>query len=166
MAHQPRLFWARPGLLAVLLAVVPMAGCGGDRTYPVEGQVVFQGGAPVRELVGYTVMFESEGNRFNATGVVRPEGRFTVGTHQPGDGAVTGKHRVAISPPLPEGDRPPHPSLLPDRYARFETFGLEVEIKQEKNAKANIEAVAAHFAPHGLTLPDYLRLLKHRGTAD
>src|SRR5581483_9851663 len=84
------------------LLVCTLVGCGG-RTHPVEGKVVFKGSTdPARELAGYQVMFESAEQKVSANGVVQPDGTFRVGTFKDNDGAVPGKHRVALSPPSEE----------------------------------------------------------------
>ena len=64
---------------------------------------------------------------------IGPDGTFTLGTFKPGDGAILGPAAVRvfcrkdITPPGGEqawGTRP-----IPDRYNRFDTSGLTVEIK-------------------------------------
>ena len=127
-----RCAWA--GLVGPVLAALAMTGCG-DRTYPVEGQVNFKGEGPARELAGFTVDFEldSDEKKAGATGVIKEDGTFTVGTHKGNDGALLGKHRVALSPPVADDDHPRVRSPIPDHYGSFQNSGLEVEIKAERN---------------------------------
>ncbi len=117
------------GLIAVL---PPLTGCG-SKTYPVDGQVVFEDGAPARELAGYYIMFQAEDGKTGATGLIKPDGSFSVGTFNEGDGALRGKQRVAIAPPAPEVHKPRLPLSIPARYGDFNTSELEVEIKPQSN---------------------------------
>jgi hypothetical protein len=96
---------------------------------------MFKDGTPARELAGYTVDFELESaeKKISATGEVREDGTFTVGTFKGADGAVVGKHRVALSPPLATDDRPMPRAAIADRYRDFKKSGLIVEIKPERN---------------------------------
>lgn len=119
-------------LLSLLLALYPLVGCG-SKTFPVEGQVVFEDGAPAKELAGYYIMFQSEDRTAGANGLIRPDGSFSVGTFNEGDGALRGKQRVAIAPPAPEVHKPRLPIHLSERYASFDTSDLEVEIKPQTN---------------------------------
>ena len=121
-------------LLSLVLLTLPVAGCG-KKTYPVEGKVILKGEtAPSKDLRGYTISLESVGIQppVSATGEVRADGTFRLSTFKEDDGAVPGKHRVAIS--FLDEDRGPRPKRhIAPRYARFETSGLEVEIKPQNN---------------------------------
>lgn len=118
--------------LGVLVALALLVGCG-NKTYPVEGQVVFEDGSPAKDLAGYYIMFQSEDQTGGANGLIHADGSFSVGTFNDGDGALRGKQRVAIAPPAPEVHKPRLPVHLSDRYASFDTSGLEVEIKPQSN---------------------------------
>jgi hypothetical protein len=110
------------------------AGCGSP-TQPVDGRVLFPGGEPATRLEGYMVTFESTGEpRVSASGVVQADGTFQVGTYRERDGAVLGKHRVALTPPLPYTDSPPIRSRILAKYEKFDTSGLEVTITRGRNA--------------------------------
>lgn len=83
------------GLLGFLIIAV-FAGCGGvDRppTAPVSGTVMVDG-EPVE---GAAVMFVPEKGGRPATGTTDAQGHFTLRTFEEGDGAVLGKHQVAIT---------------------------------------------------------------------
>jgi hypothetical protein len=123
----------RTPMVCLWLAVLALTGCGGKRTYPVEGKIVVKGSAfPVKDLSGYIVTFESQTENVGANGTVGPDGTFRVGTFKEGDGAVAGKHRVSLMPPMAEeGKRGPR-MVLPARYYRFETSGLEVVVEPRK----------------------------------
>ncbi|HXG12850.1 MAG TPA: hypothetical protein VNK04_24040 [Gemmataceae bacterium] len=120
------------GILA--LALLTLAGCGGRGPYPVEGKIVVKDDPfPIKELEGYTVMFQSQTEPVvSASGTVKADGTFQVGTNKEDDGAVVGKHRVAVMPPIPEEGQRPKKHLL-ERYHRFETSGLEVTVEPKKN---------------------------------
>jgi hypothetical protein len=126
MAHRKRLGF--PGLLLL----VAVAGCGGSKLYPVEGKIVYPDGQAAVELAGASVEFDPVEGKEGARGQVQADGSFRMGTFQPADGVVPGSYRVCIQPPLPDLDRPV-PSLLPRRYGDFQTSGLQVTIKPEKN---------------------------------
>ena len=125
----------RTRFIGSLLASLVITGCGGgDGPYPVDGKVVFKDGKPATELAGYTVDFELDsGKKFSASGFVNADGSFTVATLKPGDGAMLGNHRVALSPPGPDDERPRPPPAIPDRYRSFQTSGLKAEIKAQRN---------------------------------
>jgi hypothetical protein len=122
-----------------ILAVAMMAwltnGCAG-KTAPVNGHVKFKDGGDVSALAGHTVMFQTEADRISASGDVEPDGTFKVSTYGHNDGAVPGRHQVAISPPASPPDAPPPKPILPKKYNDFGTSGLTVEIKPGAN---NIE---------------------------
>ncbi|MDZ7617388.1 MAG: hypothetical protein U1E05_10305 [Patescibacteria group bacterium] len=120
----------------VLLALLSVLGCGsGQSVYPVQGQIVYADGSPATDLAGCTVTFEwvaptamAEQAGIGGWGEVQADGTFTIGTYKPADGAVAGKHRVAISPPEQEVDGPIVESPVASRYGSVETSGLEVEV--------------------------------------
>lgn len=95
----------------VLLTVVA-AGCGGGssfpKTYPVTGKVTVDGKA----IEGAMVTFQLDSGKENAIGTTDKNGEFTLSMFQPGDGAVPGQYRIAVTklPPgasSPAGTPPP-----------------------------------------------------------
>jgi hypothetical protein len=119
---------------AMVLLVLVANGCGG-KTAAVEGQVKFKDGNDVSVLGGYEIAFEHEESKTSATGQILADGTFTITTFAPGDGALPGKHRVAITQPTaPDPDKPPQKSKVPEKYADFSSSGLAVEIKPGRNA--------------------------------
>jgi len=78
-------------VLALLLATV--AGCddGRPERVAVSGQVLIDG----KPLTRGFVRFVPTGAR-PASGEIAPDGRFTLMTFEPGDGAVTGTHAVSV----------------------------------------------------------------------
>lgn len=85
----------------VLLTIVA-AGCGGGasfpKTYPVTGKVTVGGKA----VEGAMVTFQLDSGKENAIGTTDKNGEFTLSMFQPGDGAVPGQYRIAVSK-LPPG---------------------------------------------------------------
>ncbi|MDY0170616.1 MAG: hypothetical protein RBS80_29010 [Thermoguttaceae bacterium] len=131
-----------PALGIVLLAVLAVTGCGGggESVYPVRGQIVYSDGSPATDLEGFTVTFESvehaataEQVGIGAWGLVQSDGTFTVGTHKGADGAVLGRHRVAISPEVQLAEGPVGKSPIPTKYATMANSGLEVEVARGRN---------------------------------
>lgn len=107
----------RDGSVAALLAVC-LGGCGAnDGTQPIRagGVVTYQG----KPLPNAEVVFapEDQGRVANAT--TDSEGRFSLGTYRPGDGALPGKHRVTIIAREPAKQPPPGSpaALMPEDYA-------------------------------------------------
>ena len=131
-------FWRCLACLLALL-VLPLAiGCGTTKYQPVTGRVVFPDGSPVTALEGRQVIFESstpasEGmNTLQATGTIDASGRFKLGTEQLGDGAPAGTYRAMISDAVSSGDIPP-PPVIDRKYSKFDTSGLQYEVKPGKN---------------------------------
>jgi len=73
-----------------------VAGCGASQvpTYPVSGTVVSDDGSPVRTG---TVELESRDHKLTATGTIRQDGSFVLGTYASDDGACAGEHRVIVT---------------------------------------------------------------------
>ena len=119
-------------VLIVLISCL-FAGCGGNRTAPVNGRVKFTDGGDVSVLAGHTISLQTEGDRISAYGDVQPDGTFRLTTYGANDGAVPGHHQVAISPPPPPPDAPPPKPIIAKKYGDFATSGLSVEIKPGQN---------------------------------
>ena len=132
----------RRRLLSSVALIMLMAGCGGRGTYPVRGTVAFQGEqAPAKELAGYLITLVSSGEngpQVSATGVVQDDGTFRLSTFSPDDGAVPGKHQVAITPPPVTSDTPMPPSLIDVRYWNPDTSGLEVTVQRGKDVTLTV----------------------------
>jgi hypothetical protein len=120
---------ARRYLLAapLLLLLLAATGCGA-RHYPVHGTVTLEDGTPV---TAGTVAFEPKDSdsSFSARGELDSQGRFEIGTNRPGDGIPAGTYRVMVAPPPQNPDGPPVKPQFDTRFARFETSGLEFEVK-------------------------------------
>jgi hypothetical protein len=117
-----------------VLLLIGVAGCGGRRLYPVRGKVVYKDETPLR---GGLVVFEAvdPAAKVSASGPIQADGTFRLGTDKEGDGAVAGRHRVLVVPPLPpklEERNPPPPPIHP-RFRNFDTSKLEFTVVPGKN---------------------------------
>jgi len=141
-AMSGRLNWQ--GIPAILVGVMLVGvclgtlGCGGGGEFPVapaEGKVLYRG----TPLQFGSVMFQPEAGP-PARGDIQPDGTFVLSTYGDGDGAIIGKHQVRItcyesqSPnaPPPDPNREPTlgKSLIPEKYARLHSSGLNAEVKE------------------------------------
>ena len=97
MFRQPVGRIGRGAVLACMVLV--LSGCGGSgnpETHPVSG-IVLHNGQPLPNVV---VTFYPEKGR-SATGRADNNGRFTLTTFEPDDGALPGQHKVTVTP-VPE----------------------------------------------------------------
>ena len=122
-----------------------LAGCGGAGgldTAQVSGTVTFDG----KPLAQGTVSFTPEKGR-GATGQIASDGSYTLTTYKKGDGAVVGRHQVAIvaidrqgaTPTTLESMEKEITWLIPRRYGNPFTSGLTFEVKQGTKNVANFE---------------------------
>ncbi|MDZ7619622.1 MAG: hypothetical protein U1E05_21695 [Patescibacteria group bacterium] len=124
--------------IVLLLAV----GCqrAPEATYPVSGMVQLDGRPlvlPERHYSG-TVVFASEttdarGESYTARGLIASDGSYRLTTFHDGDGAVAGKHRVAVMiSQMSEGPAVAAPHV-PPAYQSPGTSGIEVEVHRDAN---------------------------------
>lgn len=144
-------------MLTLVFVSASLVGCGGGgegaskgpKTYPVTGTLT-QGGKPVE---GATVLFVLSDGKKSASGKTDGSGRYTLSTAKPGDGAVAGQYKVAITkldtggasgvdmsdpnytPPDPNKAAPVAKNLLPDKYAKPESSGLTATVKESGENK-------------------------------
>jgi hypothetical protein len=109
-------------LVALASLLLPLTGCGAHqgRSYtrkliPVKGTITYKG----KPLTKGTIRFEPDAGR-KASGAIRPDGTFVLSTVQPGDGAVPGVHRVAVTAPR---------RTIPGKFSNFSLSQIEVEVK-------------------------------------
>ena len=114
---------------ACLATVLMLAGCGQPTMAKVSGTVTWQG-KPVPDAM---VQFIHK-NRPGATGRTDSEGRFSLTTLKPGDGAFFGPVSVIVQPFVPGNDPdkptpppPPRPDI-PDRYRTVDKTPLTAEV--------------------------------------
>ena len=105
-------------------------GCG-SRYYPVQGKVTLEDGKPLTKGM---VVFENTDGTEMARGMIQTDGRYQLSTGKPGDGVKPGRYRVLVSA-LDMTDVPDELKKLPFdiKYTRFQTSGLEFEVKAEPN---------------------------------
>lgn len=122
--------------LALGLALA-VAGCGGSdhlKVAPAEGKVLYRG----EPLKFGAVLFQPSAGP-PATGQIQPDGTFRLSTYGQNDGAVIGKHQVAITcmdnqaPDAPPPDPNKEPGLgkplIPQKYLSPQSSGLTAEVK-------------------------------------
>lgn len=133
----------RIGGLAALVAFA--AGCGGSGGMPcgaVSGKITYKG-EPVK---GATVYFNPVASGGNVevgkvgVGATDDSGFYRISTYTVGgnDGAVIGKHHVAIvgggfKDAFSPKDAPAVGTPIPPKYSNPKASGLEVEVKSGKN---------------------------------
>lgn len=136
-----------PRLPAIIVCVgaiaVLAAGCGRENqleTIKVTGRVTLDG----QPLGSGTVVFMPQKGP-GAKGTIGSDGSFRMGTYAEGDGAVAGRHQVAVialDPKAMAAAKGPDayvPSLIPERYNSSATSGLTFEVKPGIKNVADIE---------------------------
>jgi hypothetical protein len=142
-------------LTASVLAVVFTAGCGDSGpvpdiipTVPVSGTLTYNG----KPVPSFKVVFSPTDGRKTAMGTTDADGKFTLGTNQPGDGAAVGTHKVTVAyDPPPEVDsavampiespaKMPKPAVeVPAKYTKQETSDLVQEVTDDGLPDVKIE---------------------------
>lgn len=112
----------------VAVALLGLTGCGGPSLYPVRGKVVWENGVEARELVGGLVVCESEEVKVGARGEIQKDGSFELSTYKPGDGALLGKHKVAVVEYKP--GEPPPPPIIDRAFFSTRTSGLHINVER------------------------------------
>ena len=125
-----------------VLALALLALLGGCKTgpdmVPVTGTVLLDD----KPVEGAAVMFSPAEGR-PAEGVTDAQGKFTLTTVEPGDGALVGMHQVTVTGLRTTGIQQTADGLsdivdpskvkqewfVPKRYARRDTSGIEIEVK-------------------------------------
>jgi hypothetical protein len=133
-------------LISLLLAVLPVLGCGDTsgvgQTFPVSGKVTFND----KPLTAKTTMVlfkpdASKGNTssFEPAGTVDADGNYKLLT-QGKTGAPPGWYQVVVTarddaapvhPNGPKQHRPVAKSLLPSKYGQPQTSGLAIEVVEK-----------------------------------
>lgn len=127
-----RMFLRRTAAWSALLCLVCFVGCGEGRpqAYPASGRVVFSDGAPVR--LG-TVELLSQEHKINATGTIRQDGTFVLGTWESDDGACAGRHWAIITQLIVNDGmikhQLDHGAPVDPMYASYSTSPLVVTIE-------------------------------------
>jgi hypothetical protein len=137
--------------LAAVILLAGVAGCG-NGLWPVSGRVAFADGSPLD--AGIVICEMRDGKKtVLARGSIQPDGTFQLGTEKPGDGAKPGKYRVLVVPRgRTQAEENSLPPIIDRKFEKFETSGIEFEVKAGKNqfpitvtkrrARAGLEARA------------------------
>ena len=112
--------------------ILVVAGCAGSDTgrvkvYPARGSAFFNG----RPAAGAIVRVHGVEPAVPRA-VVQKDGTFALTTYEAGDGVPPGRYRVSVywrRQGQEDGDEGPF--LIPERYSRPESSGLEIEVKAE-----------------------------------
>lgn len=122
--------------LAIVLVLLTLsAGCGGDKVAKVTGRVTLASG---EVPAGVYVMFLDEVNGRSPSGIVDADGRYTLTTATPGDGAPPGVYKVSFAPPSPaDSSQPMPPTPFHEKYLSVSTSGLEREVKSGQTNEFN-----------------------------
>jgi len=130
--------------LSVGLLGISGCGTGREKTYPVEGIVVFKDGSNVK--VG-TVETKSLRTGAQARGTIDQDGRFTLTTFENNDGAVAGDHQVVIVQFIQvEGIKNYRPStmgVVNRKHASYATSGLTMRVDPKGPNQVKIEVEGA-----------------------
>ena len=124
----------------LLLGLFLAAGCGGGpadapKTAAVKGVVNYKG-RPVPKM---DVVFNPDGPGMVATGVTDDEGKFSLTSSQPNDGAKPGSYTVSLSPvqegeiPMPgfPGSEKKAELPIPKKYTNPKTSGLKYTVDSD-----------------------------------
>jgi hypothetical protein len=139
---------AAKALMAGLLVVT--VGCSEDDgvgvRYPVSGTITYKGEPVPRGTVNF--LPEAGTEIRPASGEIQPDGSYKLTTQTPGDGAMAGKYKVAISAmEVNEADyksktggtadqvavaKASRKSLIPVKYSGTMTSGLSAEVSSSQ----------------------------------
>lgn len=132
--------------LIVCLAVM---GCGSSQipTYPVSGTVVFEDGSSVRTGI---VELESLDHKLSATGKIREDGSFVLGTYKSDDGACAGRHRaIVVQLIINDGTvkhSKDHGHPVDPMYASYTTSPLTATVKERDDTTLKLTVTACDAA--------------------
>jgi hypothetical protein len=116
-----------------------MTGCGGSDSLPsltvyeVKGKVVLANGQP---LSGGFISFVPKGNLpITPSGVIGPDGTFSLVTGGSGEGAPPGDYKVRVeAPQLQQADQKSRRRpLIPPKYADEDSSGIVITVRAESN---------------------------------
>lgn len=132
----------RAAACAMLVAALGGAAAGCGRSLPATGEVRGRVTLDGRPLDGAAVLFVPEAGGAPGRGATGADGSFALSTFAGGDGALVGRHRVAITKDEMTGIKPDAGGLsgpamaggpkvkrlVPARYADLATSGLTADV--------------------------------------
>ena len=118
-------FWAVA--LVVGLSLLGCGGASGPALYPVEGIVEIEGGGTATQ--GEVVLTSSKNT---ATGVIGTDGKFKLGTNNPGDGVPVGDYRATVMG-TSTGDYTARVRLIDEKYESEGSSGLKFSVAAKPN---------------------------------
>jgi hypothetical protein len=113
-----------------LLAAIILATCWGcgsregpyvGTTVPVKGKVTYKG----KPLTQGEIVFEPDSAGREAHGNIQSDGTFELTTFNPGDGAVPGTHRIAVTGTSKK-------DAVPSKYQNVSSSKTKVEVAEGK----------------------------------
>lgn len=121
-------------LVTALAAIVlPACGGGAPKLYPVQGKVLYL----EQPAEGAIVVFQpvnSGPDSFMPSGMVGPDGTFSLRTHPHGEGAPAGEYVVLVTWLPPNAREQENPkNKLPGRYSSVAESPLRVTVKPGPN---------------------------------
>jgi hypothetical protein len=123
-----------PCLLPLALA---LAGCQESRslaTYEVKGRILLANGKPLSS--GRVTFVAADGLGLAASGDIGSDGRFTLSTRDPGDGAAPGLYKIRIEPAEVKTKKRNHLAIRPGfplKYVDEDSSGLSITVRPESN---------------------------------
>lgn len=118
-------------ILAVALVMsLSLVGCGGESgpaLYPVVGIVEIEGGGTATQG---EVVFTS--SKHSATGIIGPDGKYKLGTTNPGDGAPVGDYKVTVMG-TSTGDYTARVRVIDEKYEAQDASGLKFSVAAKPN---------------------------------
>ncbi len=117
--------WSRHLIVGLAFLVLVVEGCNSPKTYPVEGKIIWKGeNKAATELVGGSVLFESEEGNGSAVGEIEANGTFRLTTFKKNDGALPGKYTVTLTAKdVDEADDRPRPNRKPILDQKYQECG-------------------------------------------
>lgn len=114
----------------MLLVLLASACSTGPRLTKVTGTVTYEG-VP---LTNGSISFVSDSGGENAAGIINARGKYTLSTHQPGDGVAPGTYQVCISSfeTLPEMKQNSGKRAIPERYFDVRRSGLTTTVENRR----------------------------------
>jgi len=139
-------------LVAVAVAAALLAGTGcGSKPMGIKGKVMLDG-AP---LSGASVEFVPEDGGHSAVGITDNEGKFSLTTYKPGDGALRGEYRVVVKK-TPQGALSKPDTAEAMKKVMLESMMANQNRALQNNAKGSVPSDYGEFekTPLRQTVPD------------